>query len=112
MDGNLRLDLRQVWCKGFISNISTKYRLPILKTLAIRYIPYLDDDIIYFFDLCMDEVEHLFLNNYVTDDVKKEKLEIEPYFDGIMLATQKVRTFKQFIANINFNHLGPKFSLD
>ena len=37
----------------------------------------------------MDEVDHLFLNNYVTPQIKESKLEIEPYFDSIVLACKK-----------------------
>lgn len=87
-NGILRLDLRNVWCKGFLSNISTKYRLPGLDTLALRYIPILDEDIQHFFELCMDEVDNLFINNYVTEIIRLEKLEIDPYYDSILIATK------------------------
>lgn len=49
-DSLLRLDLRHTWCKGFVSNISNKYRLPALDTLALRYLPILDEDITYFLE--------------------------------------------------------------
>lgn len=38
----------------------------------------------------MDETNNLFINNYVTNQIKVDKLEIDPYFEAINLAIPKV----------------------
>lgn len=86
----LRWDMRHTWCLEFLREISNKNRLPPLDTLALRYMPENEEWIQEFFELCLDEVDNLFLNNYVTKEVKLNKLEIEPYFGAINHVIPKV----------------------
>jgi len=85
----LRFDFRREWCRKLLEEISVKHRLGALPTLALRYLPPAHESVGEFLSLCVDEVEHLFVNNYVEKEVKKNKLEIEPYFGAITSVASK-----------------------
>mmetsp|Transcript_42904 Transcript_42904/g.50318 ORF Transcript_42904/g.50318 Transcript_42904/m.50318 type:complete len:181 (-) Transcript_42904:21-563(-) len=87
---SLTLDFRNYWCKDFVSQISSKYRLPNLDTISLRYLPVFEEDIQYFVEECMSETNSLLINDNSSQLVKLEKLEIEPYLDAINLAIPKV----------------------
>ena len=86
----LRCDMRHSWCLEFLKEISNKNRLPPVDTLALRYMPESEECIQELFELCLDEVDKLFLNNYVAKEVKANKREIEPYFGAINHVIPKV----------------------
>eukprot|EP00343_Euplotes_focardii_P003378 CAMPEP_0205810786 /NCGR_PEP_ID=MMETSP0205-20121125/14953_1 /ASSEMBLY_ACC=CAM_ASM_000278 /TAXON_ID=36767 /ORGANISM="Euplotes focardii, Strain TN1" /LENGTH=222 /DNA_ID=CAMNT_0053089239 /DNA_START=24 /DNA_END=692 /DNA_ORIENTATION=+ len=90
-DEVLRIDFRRDWCRKLLEEISVKHRLGAIPTLALRYLPQAQDLVPEFLTLCVDEIDHLFINNYVETEVKKDQLEIEPYFTAITSVAPKVK---------------------
>ena len=87
-----RLDFRHEWVVQFLEIVASKHRLGSVPTLALRYLPETEAHVPEFFEMCVDEIENLFINNYVTKERKESKLEIEPYFSAITSVIPKVKS--------------------
>mmetsp|Transcript_36409 Transcript_36409/g.36031 ORF Transcript_36409/g.36031 Transcript_36409/m.36031 type:complete len:201 (-) Transcript_36409:204-806(-) len=86
-----RVDLRHLWSINLLEEISAKTRLEPIPTLALRYLPEQHESIGEFLNSSVDEVDHLFINNYVTKEVKKNKIPIEPYLPALSSVCPKVK---------------------
>ncbi|CAI2377387.1 unnamed protein product [Moneuplotes crassus] len=86
-----RIDFRHLWNIELLESISAKNRLEPIPTLALRYLPESQEAVPEFLNSCIDEVDHLFINNYVENEVKKNKIPIEPYISAICSVCPSVK---------------------